>query len=207
MKRIKITLKILTILSYFLPFTFFTFSCDGLIGFKISYNKKEASELKAAEKLLYQSAQETQLSDDTSIVDTTLADTSNIQMKSSKPEITSPERNNKRNFWKDLLSFAFFPTDKSLSAFGVLLYPKDNISFILIAASIFLSIVVLLENLIRFIKRNLIVIYSINLICLLAFIVHSTLSANVDLEWGVIITVIFITTGLFLNIKERYLKT
>lgn len=103
----------------------------------------------------------------------------------------------------EVYSFAINLTKRSVSGFGVLIFHKDEFSWILISISILLFILVLFDELVATIKRNRILLYAISLVSLLIFILYSLYFVEVDLEWGIGITVALTLAGLLLAIKDK----
>lgn len=195
----KTILRILTLVCYFLPFTFFVKTCVGP-DMKLAYNKNEVVVNKEA-ALTYEKQKHIQDSivaqhmSDTSqdhlsqapVKDTLKTDTAQKSASSNVP----PEKQNK--FKSKLNNFAWslysvwervkMPTDNSLSGIGTIFSYKNIFGKILVGLSFIISLLLLFNT--KYIKtgRRKTLLLASNISLLIIFLVVSLLS-SVSLLWG-----------------------
>ncbi len=195
----KTFLRILTLVCYFLPFTFFVKTCVGS-EMKLAYNKnevvvnKEAAFTYEKQKHIQDSIVSLHMSDTSQdhlsqapAIDTLKTDTAQKSASSNVP----PEKQNK--FKSKLNNFAWSlysvwervktPTDASLSGIGTICSYKNIFGKILIGLSFIISLLLLFNTkYIKVGKRKTILLAS-NILSLIIFLVVSLLS-SVSLLWG-----------------------
>ncbi len=189
-------LRIVTVLCYFLPFTFFLVTCNG--GWTASYNRKEADKNLALEK-----AERVQ---DTTVGQASVADTSvKLVTSDTVTRVIYQEQKNSKS--KELLNWILdkimTPAQNALSGISSVYMYKNKEGKVLIAVSILLSLTTLF--LWRFLKRKRIALAILltNLFCFVALIVDS-FSSQVTLLWGAwtIFALLIIQLGLEIRKKQ-----
>lgn len=189
MKHFKTVLKILIILSYFLPFV----SCSEFMGEK---PEKEILSTTASDSIVMVYSADTLSKPDISRMKTDSAEALKI----------TSDKNTNADLLGNIYSLTIFPTSKSISGFGVCVLHED-VSCILIAVSILLSISLLFEKQIRFIKRNLVFLYATSLSCLVLFVLYCMCISDVDLEWGIGLTILLTFISLWLAVGGKRATT
>ena len=172
-----ISLRLLTIFCYFLPFTFFLATCNGL-GIDVAFNRKDAvKNILVATKGLKPITDSGLVSD---IPDTISKDTkslnSNIPIDSLYEHHSFKPRSSK-SLTDNIIFFILFPADKSVSGIGSIWFYKNLIGQIAIGFSLFLSLLLLVTLKIWKIKKNHQHLILLNLLCVVIFIADSLLSA------------------------------
>lgn len=192
----RFTFRLLTILCYFLPFTFFLSTCNNGLELRFSYNQKEADSNLILEQQSKTSTVDTTLYNyDTSI--TTVQDTTQQTKLNDTTQLVS-EATNKDDFGDKLFKKVVMPTDKSLSGIGSIFYYKNLTGKIAIAVSLLISLILFIAF--RFIKlKTRLYLLLTAVFCLLIFIIDSFIS-NVTLLFGtwslLFLLVLQITTAL-----------
>ncbi len=171
-----ISLRLLTIFCYFLPFTFFLATCNG-IEIDVAYNKKDA-----VKNILTASKASKEITDSTLISDTPITSVDSDSLSSNIPidslyEHHSFKPRSSKSLTDNIIYFILFPADKSVSGIGSIWFYKNLIGQIAIGLSLFLSLLLLVTFKIWNIKKNHKNLLLLNLLCVLIFIVHSFLSA------------------------------
>lgn len=178
----KLTLRLITVISYFLPFTFFFTTCNNGLNLRISYNQAEANKNIELDK---ESAvvSETIQVDEQALVDITKSDTISQSILSDTIKTASDTLRKKNNYIDLIIIKMIRPTKKSLSGIGSILYFKNEIGKVAIAISLMISFILLVAF--KFIKSRRIILslLLITLICLAIFIIDSFIS-SVTLVWG-----------------------
>jgi hypothetical protein len=178
----KSTLRLLTLLCYFLPFTFFVVTCNGL-ELRMAYNKQEAKENEAAAmqaEVVDTTAANTTQTNIAGLVDSSKAVTFATNIGDSTQHEPAP--NNKGELWQEVLSKILAPTETSLSAVGSIFYYKNLTGQVLVAISFLLSLMLTL----RIPRNKAFTHYAlvVNILCLIGFVIDSVVS-DVSLRWGV----------------------
>lgn len=177
MNLIKFTLRLVTTLCYFLPFTFFFVTCQGL-SIEFAYNEKEAER----NILLAQAfREESELGTLETQPDTTIALT-----KNKTPEATSDTgatMSMLEAFRNKVVHQAIRPTNRSLSGISAILLFKTMTGKILLATSFLLLLTSLLAY--KFFKGRSVDLYFllVNSVLLTVFMIHS-FGMEVSLLWG-----------------------
>lgn len=195
----KTILRILTLVCYFLPFTFFVKTCVGP-EMKLAYNKNEVVINKEA-AITYEKQKHIQ----DSIVAQHMSDTSQDHLSQAPVKDTlktytaqksassnvPPEKQSK--FKSKLNNFAWslysvwervkMPTDNSLSGIGTIFSYKNIFGKILVGLSFIISLLLLFNT--KYIKtgRRKTLLLASNISLLIIFLVVSLLS-SVSLLWG-----------------------
>jgi hypothetical protein len=179
----KFSVRLLTIICYFLPFIFFLATCNGL-ELKIAYNKQEADKnILQADSLSTAVAVDSTQIGSASFSDTTSA---TVPADSIPAEVLSKDTAgdaSKESFIHRIAIKAIRPTDSSLSAIGSIYYYKNLTGKIVIALSLLISLILLLVyNYLRSqkVKQYLLLV---NILCVAVFIADSFIS-DVTLLWG-----------------------
>jgi hypothetical protein len=179
----RFTFRLLTLLCYFLPCTFFLSTCNNGFDLRFSYNQKEAdSNLIVAQESIDTTIKSNHISKTTR----TQVDTLNKGLNDTVQLVANA--NSKVDFRKKLIEKVILPTDKSLSGIGAIFYYKNLVGKIAIAISLFASLVLFFAFKYIKPKRGLYLLLTAFL-CLLLFIIDSFISG---------VTLLFGTWLLFL---------
>lgn len=214
----KTFLRILTVLCYCLPFTFFVRTCIGP-EMKPAYNKNEVEINKQAarsyekQKHLQDSIAALSVTDSlqprlskASVQDTVHA---NAPVKTT-PSQVAPEKQSKfkstlNNTWWTIYSLwerIKMPTDTSLSGIGTIFNYKNVFGKILIGLSFILSLLLLFNvKFTRLHKREVILLAS-NILLLVIFLIVSLLT-SVSLLWGFWLLLIVLFTQLYQEVMGQ----
>ena len=175
----KLTLRLFTVICYFLPSTFFFSNCTGL-NLHTAYNQSEADENlleenESAAAVVDTTTLGTHISDDTSKINYT--DNGN-KIKSDSDSLTKSIVTGDR-----ILKQILMPTNTSLSGIGSIFFFKNMAGKITIAISLITSLSLLIAF--RIMKSKKIKLYFLltGLFSLTIFIVDSFVS-KVTLLWG-----------------------
>jgi len=188
MSLLKSLLRFLTVLCYFLPFSFFLITCNNGEA-KIAYNQAEADKI-AAEQAVSQQAITPK--DSTIEKDSLLAGLADDYAK----DTTHKEAAKREPLFSERLEkFVVAPTDSSLSGFGSALYFKNRAGRIFIAISILLSILYWLFYKWVFRKSLAIWLLLANLLSMAAFIITCYLSNVTPLFGAWVLLVLLIAHG------------
>ena len=195
----RFTFRLLTILCYFLPFTFFLSTCNNGLELRFSYNQKEAD----SNLILEQSATST------STVDTTLNDTSIATVQADTIEQTKlndtmqlvSDANNKDDVGDKLFRKLMMPTEKSLSGIGSIFYYKNLTGKIVMAISLLVSLIFLFAFKFLKLKTRLYLLLT-GVLCLLTFIVDSFFS-DVTLLFGTWLLLFLLVLQLIKEFNDR----
>lgn len=206
----KPTLRLLTILCYFLPFTFFMTTCNKFELYE-AYNKKDA------EKNILRAQQADQSGNDTTTADTTqksgnaVVDTSHAAISAKTDSADTLKNNetattNKDSFWEKVEMVIIMPTSSSLSGIGSIMFYKNISGVIFISLSFLLSLLLLFPW--KFLKRKNARWYLLlaDFICVLAFITDSFIS-EVTVLFGSWILLVLIAIQLAIAEREGRKKT
>lgn len=181
----KFLLRIITIICYFAPFTFFLVTCNGAFEMRFSYNKleadsneQEANELLEVNEIIDSSGQK-----ELKLNDTAITDRVEQSLIEEKKEAPTDSLQRSTDFWDKVIRGILMPTDRSLSGIGAVFYFKNMPGKISIALSLLISMVLLVGF--KLIKSQSTQQYllSVALICLTVFIINSLIS-QVTLKWG-----------------------
>jgi len=206
----KPTLRLLTILCYFLPFTFFMTTCNKFELYE-AYNKKDA------EKNILRAQQADQPGNDTTTADTTQKsgapkiDTAHTEITATTDSADTLKNNetattNKDSFWEKVEMVIIMPTSSSLSGIGSIMFYKNISGIIFIGLSFLLSLLLLFPW--KFLKRKNARWYFLlaDFICVLAFITDSFIS-EVTVLFGSWILLVLIAIQLAIAEREGRKKT
>lgn len=196
----RFTFRLLTILCYFLPFTFFLSTCNNGLELRFSYNQKEADSNLIVEQQLTTSTVDTTLNKyDTSII-TDQADTTQQANLNDTTQFVS-EANNNDDFGDKLFKKVVMPTDKSLSGIGSLFYYKNLTGKIALAISLLVSLILLAAF--KFVKlRTRLYLLLTAVFCLLIFIIDSFIS-SVTLLFGTWLLFLLFTLQIIIALNDR----
>jgi membrane-bound ClpP family serine protease len=177
----KLTLRLVTVICYFLPFSFFLTTCNNGLELRFSYNQAEADKnilLEKESSIVDTVEYDQQISTDTTktnmITQNTLKDT--VQMPSDAlPK--SP------NYGDRILKKIVMPTDNSLSGIGSVFYFKNLTGQIVIVISLLISLILFIAF--KFLKSQSTKLYLLltGVLCLTIFMLDSYFS-SVTLLWG-----------------------
>lgn len=199
----KFSLRLLTVLCYFLPFTFFLSTCNGNLGLKYAYNKAEA---------VGGILEENQLTTSTSGPDSLMTDTpmmANVTITEPRliDSIIKDHGHNDATKYSKIediiLQKVLVPAENSLSGIGVMIFYKNLAGSITVALSLLLSLIFLLAF--KFIKSQRLTQYLLlaNISSVIIFIIDSFIS-EVDLLWGIWFLLLVLVSQLFITIKNRF---
>lgn len=183
-----ILLRILTVLCYLLPFTFFVVGCENGCTLKTVYNKADAALL------------------DTPVhheADTLAEDTLSVAAASPVPVTTDSaaiqtDHSSFNPLWGSVVFRSVFPTNRSLSGIGVLLYFKNKAGSIFIGIALGLALFTLFIP--AWLKRYHLLLLSLQLLGICLFIADSLICAA-GLLWGVWVLVALLVLQLLLTGK------
>ncbi|MEI6183994.1 MAG: hypothetical protein WCP65_00595 [Bacteroidota bacterium] len=200
----KLLLRFVTVMCYFLPFTFFFVTCNkGDIEYSFAYNQSDADRNVKIEKESVHT--ETLPARDTigdENIDTNKIGTiiQSVPLDTlEKHSVTLPE---KPNYFDSVCMKALRPTKKSLSGIGCMNYYKNRFGEIVISIAFIISIFLFLVF--KFIKSKRIITYLLilKLICLVIFILDCYVS-RVTLLWGCWFLLILIIVQLILELSKE----
>ena len=173
------SIRLLTLLSYFLPFIFFLSTCTSDSVSKDAYNKEDAL------KNEYEKSNNS-IHGIYAIIDSINPNHSEIEFENLRSQINMVYLNSDNiiNLKEELKTKIIFPTNYSLSGIGSILIYKNTMGKIAIGISIALSFLTLVFWLL--INKRKLGVYFItgNIMMILVFIIDSFVS-NVDLLFGV----------------------
>lgn len=177
------TLRIITIVCYFLPFTFYNISCNNLVGINVAYNKDEADINSKLEKKSIATVADSTIIKQQDLADTICKDIDKqlIQKESEKDQ--SNVLIAQTNYSDTILTKALFPTHTSLSGIGSIFYFKNLIGKIMLEICFTISMILLL--LFKFLNSTCTTLFLLiaAVICLTIFFTDCFIS-NVTLLWG-----------------------
>jgi hypothetical protein len=190
------SIRLLTLLSYFLPFVFFLSTCTSDSVSKDAYNKDDAL------KNEYEKSNNS-IHGIYAIIDSINPNNSEIEFENLRSQINMVYLNSSNIIYlkEELKTKIIFPTNYSLSGIGSILIYKNTIGKIAIGISIALSFLTfvfwLLIN-----KRRLGIYFIIgNMMMILIFVIDSFLS-NIDLLYGVWVLLFLLIVQLLTEIKN-----
>lgn len=185
-----VALKILTLVCYFLPFTFFVATCNEK-GLTFSYNKTEAQKNNEQTEHLSETAE-----DATAIAAQLMPEA--LDTTAAVPAQPEPEKMSNK-----IARHILAPTDTSLSGIGTLLYFKNMTGSIAVAISMLISLLLLFIRLSSRYRKPLLLL---NLLCLAIFVTDCLLS-GVTFLWGTWLLIILLILQLLLrNNRNEQLK-
>ena len=179
----KLTLRLFTIICYFLPFTFFLTTCNNGLELRFSYNQAEADknillEKKSSEAVIDTSQYDQQVLVDTSKTGTVTQTILTDIVKTSSDTLQKSSYDGDKIFRKIVM-----PTDTSLSGIGSVFYFKNLTGQIAIAICLLISLILFAAF--KFLKsqRTKLCLMLTAVLCLTIFIIDSFVS-SVTLLWG-----------------------
>ena len=179
----KFTLRLVTVICYFLPFTFFLATCNNGLELRFSYNQAEADKNLLLEKESSEAVTDTAQYDQkvfnhTKKPDTIAQNVLNLTQKSS-----SNTSQTSTDFGGSIIRKIVMPTETSLSGIGSILYFKNITGQIAIAISLLISLILLLAF--KFLTAQSTKLYLLltAVVCKMVFIIDSFVS-SVTLLWG-----------------------
>jgi hypothetical protein len=206
----KPTLRLLTILCYFLPFTFFMTTCNKFELYE-AYNKKDAEKNRLRAEQADQSNNDTSTSDTAKKSANTVVDTAHATISATKDSADTIKNNatvttNKDSFWEKAEMIMIMPTSSSLSGIGSALFYKNFSGQVFIGLSFLLSLLLLFPW--KFLKKKNARWYFLlaDFICVLAFITDSFIS-EVTVLFGSWVLLALIAIQLAIAEREGRKKT
>jgi hypothetical protein len=199
----KFTLRLVTLICYFLPFTFFLTTCNNGLELRISYNQAEADKNLLLEKESVKVAVADTAQYDQSIsVDAAKTDTVTQTLLTDTVK-TSTDTLQKLIVYGDrILRMILFPTDTSLSGIGSILYFKNLIGQIAISICLLISLILFVAFKFLKSKKEKLYLLLIAVLCLTIFIVDSFIS-SVTLLWGSWILLVLLVLQLIIEYKDK----
>lgn len=200
MKKLRILLRVLTAISFFLPFTFFMEACDGA-ALREAYNSKRAEEIIKEIAAHDKERAERRAKD-------TIQNAASQQVASDSTSISTPTEATSHNYsamqkFSELLIEAFLkarqPTEQSLSAIGVATWFKNKFGQIVVLAILIVFVVVIMPF--RFLLKYRIKIFllCLQMALLIAFITNC-LASEVDMLWGLWVMTFLVLSQLALEL-------
>jgi len=190
------SIRLLTLLSYFLPFVFFLSTCTSDSVSKNAYNKDDAL------KNEYEKSNNS-IHGIYAIIDSINPNNSEIEFENLRSQINMVYLNSSNIIYlkEELKTKIIFPTNYSLSGIGSILIYKNTIGKIAIGISITLSFLTLVFWLL--INKRRLGIYFIigNMMMILIFGIDSFVS-NIDLLYGVWVLLFLLIVQLLTEIKN-----
>ena len=190
------SIRLLTLLSYFLPFIFFLSTCTSDSVSKDAYNKEDAL------KNEYEKSNNS-IHGIYAIIDSINPNHSEIEFENLRSQINMVYLNSDNiiNLKEELKTKIIFPTNYSLSGIGSILIYKNTMGKIAIGISIALSFLTLVFWLL--INKRKLGVYFItgNIMMILVFIIDSFVS-NVDLLFGVWVLLFLLIIQFLTEIKN-----
>ena len=180
----KFTLRLVTVICYFLPFTFFLTTCNNGLELRFSYNQAEADKNILLEKESSEVAVvDTAHYDQQISVDTTKTETDTQAILKDTVKTSSDTIQKSSDYGDRIFRKIVMPTDTSLSGIGSILYFKNLTGQIAIAISLLISLVLFVAF--KFLKSQRAKLYLllIAVLSLAIFIIDSFVS-SVTLLWG-----------------------
>jgi hypothetical protein len=196
MNLIRLLLRIIIVISYFLPFTFFLVTCNGN-DVRIAYNKAEA----VKNELIQKQIQQEQAAAKDSLVskDSLLSELENDQSRDTALKTASPK--NEPLFSEKFEKFVIAPTDSSLSGIGSAVYFKNTPGRFFISCSIFLSIVTFIFWRLLTRKKLHKLTQLLNIFCAVGFII-TCFASDVAILFGTWILLALLVLQLIVNRKK-----
>ncbi|MDF2189348.1 hypothetical protein [Paraflavitalea sp. CAU 1676] len=180
----KLTLRLVTVICYFLPFAFFLTTCNNGLELRFAYNQADADRNKLLEKESVEVAvADTAHYEQPISFDTTKIDTATQTILTDIAKTSSDTLQKSTDYGDRVLKKMLFPTDTSLSGVGSILYFKNLTGQITITLCLLISLILFLAF--KFLKSHKAKLYLLStaVLSLTIFIVDSFIS-NVTLLWG-----------------------
>jgi 4-amino-4-deoxy-L-arabinose transferase-like glycosyltransferase len=199
----KLTLRLVTVICYFLPFTFFLSTCNNGLELRFSYNQAEADKNISLEKESSEVAVTDTAQFDQSIsIDTTNTNTATQTVLTDTVKTSSDTLQKSTDYGDRILRKMLFPTDTSLSGIGSILYFKNLLGQIAIAVCLLISLVLFIAF--RFLKSKKAKIFLLltAVLFLTIFIVDSFVS-SVTLLWGSWTLLLLLVLQLIIEYNHR----
>ena len=170
----RLLLRFMTVICYWLPFTFFFYTCNkGDIKYSFAYNQSDADRNIKIEK---ESGSEVPApktdSTLTKCYDSVKTDSVSPFIYKDTVEENKYTLSKMINFIDNVLFKSMFPTNKSLSGIGCLMYYKNKIGKIVIAIALFCSLILLIAFKYIKSKRGIKYLLLISLLSIILFIIH-----------------------------------
>ena len=185
--------RLLTVLCYLLPFTFFVSTCNNDYEIKYAYNPAEANKNQLTERENHETK-----------IDTTQPDTSkeNSVDASLLKENEIKSSGSLSAFADKVLERLIRPTETSLSGLGCIFFYKNKPGKILMAVSILISLILLFGF--RFVHSKKAIQYLLmgSILCHLAFIANSLFS-EVSLLWGTWLLLVLLLLQIITEAKRK----
>ena len=202
--KMKLTLRLITVICYFLPFTFFLTTCDNGLGLRFSYNQAEGDKNILLEKESSQVAvNDTAHNDQQISADSIKTETDTQAILKHTLKTSSDTIQKSSDYDNSIFKKVVMPTDTSLSGIGSILYFKNLTGQIAIAISLMISLVLFVAFKFLKSKRAKLYLLLIAVLSLTIFIIDSFVS-SVTLLWGSWTLLILFLLQL---IQELYNKT
>ena len=179
----KFTLRFVTVICYFLPFTFFLATYNNELELRFSYNQAEADKNILLEKESSEVVTDTAQYDQKVFNDPTKTDTIAQNVLNHTQKISSDTLQKSSNYGDRVLRKIVMPTDTSLSGIGCVLYFTNLMGQIAIAISLLISLVLFVAFRVLNYQRTKLYLLLIAVLCLTIFIIDSFVS-RVTLLWG-----------------------
>lgn len=197
----KLTLRLITILCYFLPFTFFLATCNG-VDINIAYNKADADKDILLEKESSKGTIDSLQNEQQALIDTTNTNADSAEISESTTKTSSDTLPRSPNYGDIIFGKVIQPTDTSLSGVGSVLYFKNLTGQITIAISILISLILFVAF--RFLRSRKAQLYLIltAFLCFTIFIIDCFIS-NVTLLWGSWTLLILLLFQLIIEFKDK----
>lgn len=192
-------IRLLTLLSYFLPFIFYLSTCTNNSEAKIAFNKKDAiknERERSINELAYVDSLITNVDTNATNINAALTD-----LKAGIKN-TYNYSDNFENLDQSFESLLFYPTNYSLSALGTIALHENMLGKITVSISLIISFLTLFFWF--FIHKRKIGLYVIttNLVTLVIFIVDCLIT-NVSMLYGVWVLLFLLLVQLLTELKER----
>jgi hypothetical protein len=181
--KMKFTLRLVTVICYFLPFTFFLATCNNGLELRFSYNQAEADENILLEKESSEAVTDTAQYEQQILSDTTKTDTVAQNLLKDTVKISSHTLQKSSDYGDRILRKIVMPTDTSLSGIGSVLYFKNLTGKIAITISLLISLVLFIGFKILKSQRTKLYLLLTSGLCLTIFMIDSYVS-SVTLLWG-----------------------
>lgn len=187
MPKTKITIRILMLLAYFLPFHFL--SCTS---FQFAYNREEAKELSATEE-----------TEDTARNNAVAVKADSVSYSGLTPPPAQRVIDTPTTKAPALLELIVFPVEEATSGIGALFYYKSPAGKIMVGFGLSTTLILLVGAQWLKIKRGLTIgLFSTGILSLLLFIGISY-SDQVQLLWGVWVALALSLIGLVLELPTK----
>lgn len=197
------TLRLVTIICYFLPFTFFLMTCNNGFELRVSYNQADADKNILLEKESFQVATADTTEYDQSIsVDTAKTDTVTQTLLTDTVKTSTDTLQKSSDYGDKIVRMILFPTDTSLSGIGSILYFKNLTGQIAISVCLLISLILFVAFKFLKSKKTKLYLLLIAVLCLTIFIVDSYIS-SVTLLWGIWILLVLLVLQLIIEYNAK----